>query len=298
MKAAAFELHEPDSIDETIDLLATLEDPTILAGGQSLIPLLRFRLSEPDDVVDINGIESLAYLEERGDHLRVGALCRHADMAESAMIAADYGAFADAAPEVADPLVRNRGTVAGSVAHADPAGDWGAVLIAHEGTVVARGPDGQREIPADEFFVLPFDTTLEDGELVTELAVPVPGDREGSSYRKLKRKVGDFAAVGVAARLSIDADGTIADAGIGLAAVDIANVRAPQAEAALVGERPGPEAFRAAGEAAREECNPESDAHGSERYKRNMVERLTQEALADAAERTGAVTIEREVAAP
>lgn len=297
MKAAAFELHEPSSIDEAVDLLSRLDDPTILAGGQSLVPLLRFRLSEPEDVVDINGIETLSYLEERDDHLRIGALCRHAHVAESTMIAEDYGAFADAAPQVADPLVRNRGTVAGSVAHADPAGDWGAVLIAHEGTVVARGPDEEREIPADEFFVLPFDTALEAGELVTELAVPVPDDREGSAYRKLKRKVGDFAAVGVAARLSLDGDGTIADAGIGLAAVDIANVRAPEAEAALIGEAPGPETFRAAGAAAREECNPESDAHGSERYKRNMVERLTQEALADAAERTGAVSIHREVTA-
>ncbi|MDY6764708.1 MAG: xanthine dehydrogenase family protein subunit M [Halobacteria archaeon] len=293
MKAAEFELHEPTSISEAVSLLDQLDEPTILAGGQSLVPLLRFRLSEPDSVIDINRIDDLDYLREDDDYLRLGALVRHADVEESDLIDRKYGSFADTAPQVADPLVRNRGTVAGSVAHADPAGDWGSVLIAHEGDVVVQGPDGERAIPADGFFLLPYDTTLEENELVTEVRVPAAVEREGSSYQKLKRKVGDFAAVGVAARLVLDGDGTIENAGLGLTAVDITNVRASEAEEILEGEKPSPHLFKRAGKKATEECNPESDEHGSEEFKRNMVRNLTQRALVDAAERTGVVSVKR-----
>lgn len=294
MKPASFTHYEPSTVDEAVALLEDLDDPTILAGGQSLVPLMRFRLSEPEDVIDINGIDDLDYLTETDGVLRIGALARHADLEDSPLIdETTYGAFADTAPEVADPLVRNRGTVAGSVAHADPAGDWGAVLIAHEGEVIATGPGGERSIPADEFFDLPFSTALAAEELVTELRIPAADPREGSAYHKLKRKVGDFAAVGVAARVVLADDGTLEDAGIGLAAVDVANVPAPNAAATLIGERPSPDRFAAAGAAASEECNPSTDQHGSEAYKRSMVDRLTQRALADAVERTGLATVTR-----
>jgi carbon-monoxide dehydrogenase medium subunit len=297
MKATQFELHEPTSIDEAVSLLDQLDGARILAGGQSLVPLLRFRLSEPGTVIDINSIDGLDSIDEADDSLRIGALVRHADVQNSSVVDGRYGSFADTAPEVADPLVRNRGTVAGSVAHADPAGDWGAVLLAHDGEVVARGPDGERTIPGEEFFEFPYETDLGGDELLTELRVPAAAEREGSAYRKLKRKVGDFAAAGVAARVVLDDDGHIEDAGIGLAAVDIANIQAADAEAVLEGERPDADLFAEAGEAASEECNPESDAHGSESYKRNMVDRLTQRALADAVERTGMSTVERGVRA-
>jgi carbon-monoxide dehydrogenase medium subunit len=146
-----------------------------------MVPMLRFRLAVPDAIVDINGIESLDYLKEDDGYLKIGALARHADIEHSELIAEKYGSFADAAPLVADPQIRNRGTIAGSVAQADPKGDWGSVLLAHEGEVVAHGPDGERVIPADELFLLPYDTTLDENELLTELRVPTPVDREGSA---------------------------------------------------------------------------------------------------------------------
>ncbi|RQH03498.1 FAD binding domain-containing protein [Natrarchaeobius oligotrophus] len=289
MKAAPFEHHEPSTIDEAVSLLESLERPTILAGGQSLVPMLRFRLARPETIVDINGIDELDYLEEDDDSLRLGALARHADVEEADVVADRYGSFADAAPLVADPQIRNRGTVVGSITQADPKGDWGSVLLAHDGEVVARGPDGERVIPADEFFLLPYDTTLEDGELVTEVRVPTPATREGSAYHKLKRKTGDYAMAGVATRLVFDDEGRIETAGIGLTAVDITNARAREAEDCLEGERPSPELFESAGELAADESNPESDEHGDALYKERMVDVLTQRALGDAAERAGVV---------
>lgn len=289
MKAAAFEHHEPTTVDKAVSLLESLDSPTILAGGQSLVPMLRFRLARPDTVVDINGIDSLDYLHEEDGYLKLGALARHADVEDSDLIDEKYGSFADTAPLVADPQIRNRGTIVGSIAQADPKGDWGSVLLAHDGEVVAQGPDGERVIPADELFLLPYDTSLGENELVTEARVPVPEAGEGSAYHKLKRKTGDYAMAGVAARLVLDDDGRITDAGIGMTAVDITNARAREAEAHLEGERPSADLFEAAGELAAEESNPESDEHGDASYKERMIDVLTQRALGDAAERAGIV---------
>lgn len=294
MKAAQFEHHEPTTVEEAVSLLESLDEPTILAGGQSLVPMLRFRLANPDVVVDVNGIDSLDYLQEEAGSLRIGALARHADVEDSDLIADRYGSFADTAPLVADPQIRNRGTVVGSIAQADPKGDWGSVLLAHDGEVVAHGPDGERVVPADEFFLLPYDTSLDDDELVTEVRVPTPASIEGSAYHKLKRKTGDYAMAGVAARLVFDDDGRIETAGIGMTAVDITNARATDAEAHLEGERPSAELFEEAGELAAEQSHPESDEHGDVAYKERMVDVLAQRALGDAAERAGVV--ERRVA--
>jgi carbon-monoxide dehydrogenase medium subunit len=281
MKAAQFEHHEPTTLDEAVSLLESLDEPTILAGGQSLVPMMRFRLARPATVVDLNRIDELDYLVEADGYLRLGALCRHVDVEESELVAEKYGSFADAAPLVADPQIRNRGTVVGSVAQSDPKGDWGTVLLAHDGEVVAAGPDGERVIPAGEFFLLPYDNMLDETELITELRVPVPPENEGSAYHKLKRKVGDYAMVGVAARVVLE-DGIITDAGLALTAVDITNVAIPDAESILEGESPSGDLFRRAGEAAAEAANPESDEHGSADYKENMTRVLTQRALADA----------------
>ncbi|WP_435348483.1 FAD binding domain-containing protein [Haloarchaeobius sp. HRN-SO-5] len=284
MKAAQFEHHEPTTVDEAVSLLESLDEPTILAGGQSLVPMMRFRLAVPETVVDLNGIDSLDYLEEADGFLELGALARHVDVETSSVVDERYGSFADTAPLVADPQIRNRGTVVGSITQSDPKGDWGTVLLAHEGEVIARGPDGERTIPADEFFLLPYDNTLEETELVTEVRVPASGDDEGSAYHKLKRKVGDYAMAGAAARVVLDG-ATITDATVALTAVDITNLTAPDAAAHLEGERPSGDLFREAGELAAEASNPESDEHGSAEYKRNMVRVLTQRALADAVER-------------
>lgn len=290
MKSAPFEHHEPSTVEEAVSLLESLDEPTILAGGQSLVPMLRFRLANPDVVVDINGVDALDYLREEDGYLELGALARHADVEDSELIAEKYGSFADAAPLVADPQIRNRGTVAGSVAQADPKGDWGSVLLAQDGEVVARGPDGERVIPADEFFLLPYDTTLGDDELITAVRVPTPEPREGSAYHKLKRKTGDYAMAGVAARLILnDDDGRVETARLGMTAVDITNARATDAEARVEGERPTAELFEEAGELAAEESNPESDEHGDAGYKERMVDVLAQRALGDAAERAGLV---------
>jgi carbon-monoxide dehydrogenase medium subunit len=290
MKAAPFEHHEPETVEKAVSLLESLDEPTIIAGGQSLVPMLRFRLARPDTVVDINGIDALDYLEEEDGYLKMGALARHADVEDADVIDEDdYGSFADAAPLIADPQIRNRGTIVGSMAQADPKGDWGSVLIAHDGEVVARGPDGERVIPADELFLLPYDTSLGENELITEARVPTPAPHEGSAYHKLKRKTGDYAMVGVAARLILDDEGRIEDAGIGMTAVDITNARAAEAEAHLEGERPSADLFEKAGELAAEESNPESDEHGDASYKERMVDVLAQRALGDAAERAGAV---------
>lgn len=286
MKAAQFEHHEPTTVDEAVGLLDSLDEPTILAGGQSLVPMMRFRLARPSTVVDLNSIDALDYLREEDDHLRIGALCRHVDVLESNTIEDRYGAFADAAPLIADPQIRNRGTVVGSVAQSDPKGDWGTVILAHDGEVIAQGPDGERTIPAEEFFLLPYDNALEASELATEVRVPIPGDNEGSAYEKLKRKVGDYAMVGAAARLRVE-DGTITDAGLALTAVDITNTRVGAAEDALEGGSPSPELFKEAGEIAAEHSNPETDEHGSADYKRNMVRVLSQRALSNAFERAG-----------
>lgn len=287
MKAAPFERHAPTSVDEAVSLLDSVDEPTILAGGQSLVPLMRFRLASPDTVIDLNEIEGLDYLREEDGYLRIGALARHADVEKSALIADRYGSFADTAPEIADPQIRNRGTVVGSIAQADPKGDWGSVLLAHDGEVVAKGSDDERVIPGEEFFLLPYDNSLAEDELVTEVRVPTATEREGSAYHKLKRKVGDYAMVGIAARVVLDADGAIEAAGLGMTSVDITNARATTAEAELEGEPPSAEVFRAAGEAAAEEANPETDEHGGVVYKENMVRVLTQRALADAVARAG-----------
>ncbi len=284
MKAAQFEHHEPTTVEEAVSLIESLDEPTILAGGQSLVPMMRFRLARPETVVDLNGIDELDYLQEADGYLKLGALARHADVEESSLIDRQYGSFADTAPLVADPQIRNRGTVVGSIAQSDPKGDWGTVLLAHEGEVVAHGPGGERTIPADEFFLLPYDNTLAEDELITEVRVPTSGDDEGSAYHKLKRKVGDYAMAGSAARVVLDG-GRITDATVALTAVDITNVSVPDAADHLEGERPSGDLFKQAGELAAEHANPESDEHGSAEYKRNMVRVLTQRALADATER-------------
>jgi carbon-monoxide dehydrogenase medium subunit len=290
MKATPFEHHEPATLDETVGLLESVESPTILAGGQSLVPTMRFRMSQPDTVIDINRIEGLDYLREADGHLQIGALVRHVAIEESEMIAEKYGSFADAAPHIGDPQIRNRGTLVGSIAQADPKGDWGSVVLAHDGEIIARGPDGERVIPAEDFFLLPYDTDLAADEFITEVRVPATAEHEGSAYHKLKRKVGDFAAVGVAARLVLDDDAVVDTARIGLTSVDLTNVRSTEAEAVLEGEQPSADLFKKAGETAGEESDPESDEHGDAEYKRNMVRVLTQRALTDAAERTGLVT--------
>lgn len=286
MITGAFDYHAPSDLDEALDLMSDFgQDAKILAGGQSLIPMMRFRLAEPATLVDVNGIGSLSALEETEEHLRIGAMVRHATLEASELTRGRYPLLAEAAGLVADPLVRNRGTMGGSLVHADPAGDWGSVMLAVRAELVARSSEGERTVPIDDFFVTTFFTTLEPEELLTEIRIPRSGPREGGAYEKLERKVGDFATVAVAAHLALAEDGTCSSAGIGLTAVGPTNLRAAEAEEALVGGPVSDETIEESSRKAAEAAQPTADNRGSEDYKRDMVRVLTTRALRKAAAR-------------
>ena len=277
MYPPSFDLTVARSIDEAVAALAEGgEDARILAGGQSLIPMLKLRFAAPSLLVDINEIAGLNTLERANGHLRIGATVRHADIEASDLPA---GAVAAAAPWVADPLVRNRGTLCGSVAHCDPEGDWNSVLLATGATVVATGPDGERAIDIGDFVVDFFTNSLDPGEMVTEVQVPVPSGASGGAYLKLERKVGDYATVGVATHLELDADGRIAAAGVAMTSVAPINRKATEAEALLVGETPSAELFDDAASAAAAASEPRGDVRGSAEWKRNVVRVYTRRSL-------------------
>lgn len=280
MYPSAFEYSAPGSLEEALATLAELGDEgRVLAGGQSLIPMMKLRLAAPGHLVDINGVSELAHISESNGHLAVGALARHADVASSEAVSRHNHTVASAAPWVSDPLVRNRGTLCGSVAHCDPEGDWNSVLLATGATVVATGPDGERSIDIGEFVVDFFTNSLAPGEMVTEVHVPVPAGTSGGAYMKLERKVGDYATVGVATHLELADDGTISAAGIAMTSVAPVNRKATEAEALLVGQAPSDELFAAAAEAAAAASEPRSDVRGSAEWKRNVVRVYTRRGL-------------------
>jgi carbon-monoxide dehydrogenase medium subunit len=282
MLPSKFDYHRPESLDEALRLLAELDDAKVLAGGQSLIPVMKLRLAAPEHLVDINRVPGLDGIEESGGQLRFGALARHNQVASSDLVA-KHPLIAAAAPQIADPIVRNLGTMGGSLAHADPAGDYGAVMLAAGASVVATSARGEREIPMTEFLVDVFTTSLEPDELLTEIRVPAPGARSGGTYLKLERKIGDFATVGAAVQLELS-NGTIGRAGIALTGVGSTNVHATDAEASLAGAEPTEEAFAEAGRLAATSTNPVSDVRGSAEYKRHVVEVYVTRGLTTAAE--------------
>lgn len=286
MIPAAFEYHAPTTLDEALELLQEHgPEAKVLAGGQSLIPMMRFRLAEPAVIVDVNRLGELTRLEETEGRLIVGALVRHSTIESTGWIRERYPLLADAADVIADPLVRNRGTVGGSLVHADPAGDWGAVMLAARADLRVRGADGERTIPADDLFVTTFMSSLEPHELLVDVRLPRAGPGDGGAYEKLERKVGDFATVAVAVQLSLDDEGVCRSAGIGLTAVGPTNLRAAGAEEELVGRAIDEERIRAAAAAAAEEAEPTADNRGSEAYKRDVVRVLAGRALRRATER-------------
>ena len=279
MIPAAFEYEAPTELAQAIDRLAKFGgEAKVLAGGQSLIPLMKFRLAQPARIIDLNRIAGLAYVRENGD-LRIGALTRETDLEESAVIRERYAIIADTAAVIADPIVRNLATVGGNVAHADPANDHPATLLALRASVVARGKGGERVISIDDFFVDTFTTSLAPDEIVTEIRIPRAQTQSGGAYIKLERKVGDFAIVGVAAHLQLDEKGNVATAGIGLTNVGPTAIRARRAEDALRGRAPDDKAIAAAAEAAAAESQPVADLRGPAEYKRDVVRVLTTRAL-------------------
>ena len=288
MIPAAFEYHAPRSIGEATALLAQLgEDAKVLSGGQSLIPLMKLRLAGPRHLVDINGIPNLSYVREADGFLRIGGLTREADLDESELVRSRYPLLHDTCKVIADPLVRNMATIGGNLAHADPANDHPATMLALGAEVIAAGGTGRRRIPITSFFTGPFETALKHDELLVEVAIPVPTARSGGAYVKLERKVGDFATVAVAAQIALDANGSCEAVGIGLTNVGITPIKATAAEAALKGARPDEATIKRAAELAADAARPSADLRGSVEYKKDMVRVLTGRALRKALERTG-----------
>jgi aerobic carbon-monoxide dehydrogenase medium subunit len=285
MIPAAFEYFAPSSLGEATDLLQTLgEDAKILSGGQSLIPMMKLRLTSPAQVVDINGIPGLSYIKETGGALAggvlaIGALTRESDLEESEIVRTRYPLLHDTCKVIADPLVRNLATIGGNLAHADPANDHPATMLALGAEVVARGRGGERRIPVTAFFTGPFATALRPEEILVEIRVPVPPPRSGGAYLKLERKVGDFATAAVAVQITLREDGACAAAGIGLTNVGMTPIKAEQAEAALRGRRLDDKTIAEAARLAAAASEPAEDLRGSVEYKRDLVRVLTGRAL-------------------
>lgn len=280
-----FDYFSPGSVDEALSLLTQHGfDAKLLAGGMSLIPAMRFRLAAPQVLIDLNGIEGLDYVEERDGHLVIGAMTRESAIEESALVAERYPLLADTSRVVADPLVRNRGTLGGNVAHADPANDHPATMLAYGAEFVAVGPAGRRTIPADDFFVGLFENALADDEILTEIRIPAPGANSGGAYVKMERKVGDYAISAAAVQLTME-NGRCSAARIGLTNVSAVPMRATNAEQMLVGNELSDEVVEAAGQAAADECDPSADLRGSTAYKRDLTRILVKRAIRKAAER-------------
>jgi aerobic carbon-monoxide dehydrogenase medium subunit len=288
MIPAAFEYLRPKTIPEAIGFLQQYgDDAKILSGGQSLIPMMKFRLARPAYLIDINRISGLSYIREEGGYLKIGGLTREAELENSPLIHAKYPILADTSRVIADPQIRNLATLAGNLAHGDPANDHPATMMALRAEIVAMGPGGERVLPVDGFFVTLFTTQLEHDEIVTEIRIPIPPQRSGGAYFKLERKVGDFATAAAAAQLTIDGSGACQSVGIGLTNVGATPIRAARAEEFLRGKTLDEASIKQAAQLAAEEAQPSSDLRGPEEYKRALVKELTRRALTRAYERAG-----------
>jgi carbon-monoxide dehydrogenase medium subunit len=281
---APFTYERATSVQHAIELLAQLgPEARVVAGGHSLIPMMKLGLARPDALVDINGLAELAQIRVDGDTLVIGALTRHTDLLGSAVAGEHYPLLHDAERVIADPVVRNFGTVGGSLCQADPSEDLAAGFAALRATAVLRGPNGVREVPVRELHVGPYETVIAPDELMLELRVPIrPGS--GSAYEKVERRVGDYPVAAGGAVLWLDGD-TVTDVGIGLTAVGAAHFAAPEAESALRGAPATEESFAEAGRIAAEHCHPAADQRGPVDYKRHLAAELTTRALRRAAAR-------------
>ena len=281
---AHVEYERATSVEHALSLLSRPET-RVVAGGHSLIPMMKLRLAQPELLVDINGLAELAFVAKDGDQLRIGALARHADLLESAVAAECFPIFRDAERMVADPIVRLWGTVGGSLCQADPSEDLSAAFAAARATAVIRTPDGERTVPVRDFHLGPYETVIGRGELLAEIRIPVkPGT--GSAYQKVSRRVGDWSVAAAAAVLRLGPDQqSITEAGIGLTAVGAEHFVAVEAEEFLRGRAADEESFSQAAEIAAEHCHPAADQRGPEDFKRHLVAELTTRALRRAAAR-------------
>ena len=287
MKPAAFDYHRVDRVEDALERLGELgEDAKVLAGGQSLVPMMNFRLVRPPALVDITRIPDLDYVARDGDELRIGALTRHrtVELLRDDDVVGGYEILPRAARWVGHYPIRTRGTFGGSIAHADPSAEWCMLAMLLDATIVARGPEGDREIPASEFFLGFFTTALEPGELLVEVRFPRP--RPHAALQEFARRHGDFAIVAAAVAVELDGD-RMSDARIVVGGVDEVPLRVEAAERALDGATAGEEAFDEAGRAAAGEVDPSADVHGSAEYRKELTAVLVRRALADATARDG-----------
>ena len=287
MYPSRFRYEAPSSLSDAIAMLRDGGDyAKVLAGGQSLVPLMKLRFASPELVVDINNVPGLGYHRADPDGtLHIGALCRHADLERSALLASTQPTMAAAAPLIADPIVRNRGTLVGSLCHADPQGDWASVVLALGGSVVAQGPGGKRSIPMADFVTGPFQNVLEPAEIAVEAVIPAAQGTRSGGYLKLERRVGDFATVGVAVAIETSG-GTVSRAGIALTGVGGSTIAAIAAAQALAGQPLSADSISRAADLAAEAARPRTDHRGSAEYKRHMVRTFVQRILTRANEPT------------
>lgn len=280
MYPSKFDYLAPTSIDDALGILAE-KGPAVkvLAGGQSLIPMMKLRLANPPALLDINGLPGLDSISEANGHLVMGALVRHNHVLKSDVAKAANHTVGSAAPWISDPIVRNLGTVCGSLAHHDPEGDWASVMLATGAEVVLKSTQGERVLPINEFCVDMFQTMCRPDELVTEVRVKKHTVRGGGNYQKLERKIGDYATVGVATSIELDEHGRIAGAGIALTSVYAHNLKVTDAELLLKGKQPSVELFKEAAAAAAAACDPASDTRGTADYKRHVVAVFTERGL-------------------
>jgi aerobic carbon-monoxide dehydrogenase medium subunit len=275
---APFEYERATSVEGAIAALARLgPEARIIAGGHSLLPMMKLRLANPEHLIDINDLHELDYIDEHNDEIRIGALVRHVELLESELLAERFPVFRDAEEVIADPVVRNRGTIGGSLCQADAAEDLSSVCVAAKAQVVIRGPGGERIVGMDGFYTGPFMTAVGADEMLTEVRLPLrPG--AGSAHEKVERRAGDFAIAAVSAAVWVEG-GTIADAGIALGALGPTTIIASRAEELLRGKPPSEELFAQAGEIAKEDCAPVPDGRGPVDYKRHLAGVLTIRAL-------------------
>jgi aerobic carbon-monoxide dehydrogenase medium subunit len=278
---APFGYERATSVDGAIASLQRLgSEARVIAGGHSLLPMMKLRLANPEHLVDINDLGELAYIREEGDEVRIGALTRHVDLLKSDLLAEQFPVFRDAEEVIADPVVRNRGTIGGSFCQADAAEDLSSVCSALKATVVIRGPEGERTVPMGEFHVGPYMTAVQAGEILTEIRLPrrVGGDGFGSAHEKVERRAGDWAIAAASAAVWMEG-GTFADVGLALSAVGLTTIHLTRAEELLRGQAPSYDLFTQAGQIAAEDCAPMADGRGPVDYKRHLAGVLTGRAL-------------------
>lgn len=289
MKPAPFEYFRPRSLEEALSLLAQHgADAKPLAGGQSLIPAMNFRLATPSVLIDLNGLADLNYINDDPSGIRIGGMTRQRSIERSAVVSQRMPLIAETMPHVAHPAIRNRGTIGGSLAHADPAAELPAVMLALKATLTVRNSSEMREVAAEDFFIGLFTTALQAGELLTEIRVPAASPRSGFAFQEISRRHGDFALVGIAAAVQLHDDGRCADARIALLSVGDRPTLAVQAAKTLIGQTPSAELIRSAADsAATRDIDPSSDIHASARYRRQLANVLTRRALERAFARAG-----------